>query len=113
MLTHRNFVSNCEQLGRTNRGCAKRSDVLLLVLPLFHIYVMNCAMNTYRRVGATSVIVRRFDPLLVLEHTEASLQYLPWRTADVHRLGEHAQRSVNMIFAPCARPFQAQRRSPP
>ena len=30
MLTHRNFVSNCEQLDRTDRGCAKRSDVLLL-----------------------------------------------------------------------------------
>jgi long-chain acyl-CoA synthetase len=67
MLTHRNFVSNCEQLDRTDRGCAKSSDVVLLVLPLFHIYAMNCAMNAYLRAGATIVLVRRFDPLPVLE----------------------------------------------
>jgi long-subunit acyl-CoA synthetase (AMP-forming) len=36
MLTHRNFISNCEQLDLTDRGRAKRSDVLLLFLPLFH-----------------------------------------------------------------------------
>ena len=70
MLTHRNLVSNCKQLDRTNRGCAKRSDVLLLVLPLFHMYAMNCAMNACRRVGATIVLVRRFDPLLVLEQIQ-------------------------------------------
>jgi long-chain acyl-CoA synthetase len=70
MLTHRNFISNCEQLDRTERGCAKSSDVLLLVLPLFHIYAMNCAMNAFLRAGATIVLVRRFDPIPVLEQLQ-------------------------------------------
>jgi long-chain acyl-CoA synthetase len=70
MLTHRNFLSNCEQMDRTDRGRAERSDVLLLVLPLFHIYAMNCAMNAYLRAGATIVLVRRFNPVLVLEQIQ-------------------------------------------
>jgi acyl-CoA synthetase (AMP-forming)/AMP-acid ligase II len=52
---------------RMQRGCAKESDVLLLVLPLFHIYAMNCAMNAYLRAGATIVLIRRFDAPQVLE----------------------------------------------
>jgi long-chain acyl-CoA synthetase len=67
MLTHRNLIANCEQMERMQRGCAKESDVLLLVLPLFHIYAMNCAMNAYLRAGATIVLIRRFDALQVLE----------------------------------------------
>jgi len=70
MLTHRNFIANCEQFSRTERGCAKESDVLLLVLPLFHIYAMNFGMNAYLRMGATIVLVRRFDALQVLEQIQ-------------------------------------------
>jgi long-chain acyl-CoA synthetase len=70
MLTHRNFIANCEQMDRMKRGCAKESDVLLLVLPLFHIYAMNCAMNGFLRAGATLVLVRRFDALQVLEQIQ-------------------------------------------
>jgi len=66
MLTHRNFIANCEQMDRMERGAAEDTDILLLVLPLFHIYAMNCAMNGFLRVGATIVLMRRFDPLLVL-----------------------------------------------
>jgi long-chain acyl-CoA synthetase len=70
MLTHRNFIANCEQMERMKRGPAEESDILLLVLPLFHIYAMNCAMNDFLRAGATLVLMRRFDPLLVLEQIQ-------------------------------------------
>jgi long-chain acyl-CoA synthetase len=109
MLTHRNFVSNCEQLDRTDRGCAKRSDVLLLVLPLFHIYAMNCAMNAFLRAGATIVLVRRFDPLLVLEQIQkhrcnifhgAPPMYIAW--VNTPTLGEYDLSSMRVAFSGAA-----------
>jgi long-chain acyl-CoA synthetase len=91
MLTHRNFIANCEQLDRMERGYAKESDVLLLVLPLFHIYAMNFAMNAYLRAGATVVLVRRFDALPVLEQIQKHrCTMFPGAPPDVHHLGEHS-----------------------
>jgi long-chain acyl-CoA synthetase len=96
MLTHRNFIANCEQLDRTERGCAKDSDVLLLVLPLFHIYAMNCGMNAFLRAGATIVLLRRFDTLQVLEQIQkhrctlfhgAPPMYIAW--VNTPTLGDH------------------------
>lgn len=70
MLTHRNFIANCEQFDRIERAQAKSSDVVLIVLPLFHIYAMNCAMNSFLRLGATIVLIPRFEPILVLEQLQ-------------------------------------------
>jgi long-chain acyl-CoA synthetase len=46
------------------------SDTILLVLPLFHIYAMNVCMNGGLRIGATLVLVPRFEPYAVLEQME-------------------------------------------
>jgi long-chain acyl-CoA synthetase len=109
MLTHRNFISNCQQLDLTGRGSAKRSDVLLLVLPLFHIYAMNCAMNAFLRAGATIVLVRRFDPLLVLEQIQkyrcsffhaAPPMYIAW--VNTPKLGEYDLSAVRTAFSGAA-----------
>jgi long-chain acyl-CoA synthetase len=114
MLTHRNFISNCEQLDLTDRGRAKRSDVLLLVLPLFHIYAMNCAMNAFLRAGATIVLIRRFDPLLVLEQIQkyrcnffhgAPPMYIAW--VNLPTLGDYDLSSVRVAFSGAA-PLPAQ-----
>jgi long-chain acyl-CoA synthetase len=70
MLTHRNFIANCEQFDRIERAQARSSDVVLIVLPLFHIYAMNCAMNGFLRLGATIVLIPRFEPILVLEQLQ-------------------------------------------
>lgn len=66
MLTHRNFIANCKQLDMISRACANESDIVLLVLPLFHIYAMNCALNSFLRAGATVVLIPRFEPIPVL-----------------------------------------------
>ena len=63
MLTHANVVSNVEQMvGREGEESVPREDDVILVhLPLFHIYGMNVLMNPAVRVGATQVVMGRFD----------------------------------------------------
>ncbi len=66
MLTHRNFIANCEQIERMDRVRFGPDDRLLLALPLFHIYAMNVGMNSCLRAGGSFVLVVRFEPEPVL-----------------------------------------------
>ncbi|MDQ2830444.1 MAG: long-chain fatty acid--CoA ligase [Chloroflexota bacterium] len=66
MLTHRNFIANCEQIERMERVKFGSDDVLLLVLPLFHIYAMNVGLNSCLRSGGSFVLVTRFEAEPVL-----------------------------------------------
>jgi long-chain acyl-CoA synthetase len=45
----------------------REDDVLLAVLPLFHIYALNVGLGSAIRVGASLVLVERFDPVATLE----------------------------------------------
>jgi long-chain acyl-CoA synthetase len=67
MLTHRNFIANCEQCSSLPGYEATEHDSTLLVLPLFHIYAMNVGMNVTFRVGGTVILLVRFEPVPVLE----------------------------------------------
>ncbi len=59
MLTHRNLVANIVQ---TNAAMPMRDDdVLIGVLPFFHIYGMTVIMNMGLWNGATIVTMPRFD----------------------------------------------------
>jgi acyl-CoA synthetase (AMP-forming)/AMP-acid ligase II len=59
MLTHRNLVSNLVQV----EGALAIDDgeIVLAVLPFFHIYGMQVLMNEFLSRGATIVTVPRFD----------------------------------------------------
>ena len=63
MLTHHNLASNVRQLlVRPGEAAAPGGDDVVLVhLPLFHIYGMNVLMNGAIGSGATQVIMGRFD----------------------------------------------------
>ena len=63
MLTHFNLTSNVEQmLDRADEASVPREDEVILVhLPLFHIYGMNVLMNPAIAVGGTQVMMGRFD----------------------------------------------------
>ncbi len=63
MLSHRALLANLEQLARLEHAVAGPDDVVLLVLPLFHVYGLNGALGTVVREGATGVLVDRFDPV--------------------------------------------------
>ncbi len=59
MLSHRNLVANVRQ---TNAIVDLREhDVMMAVLPFFHIYGMQVMMNCGLSVGATLVTMPRFD----------------------------------------------------
>ena len=59
MLTHRNLVANIEQV--LVPAELKDDDVLIAVLPFFHIYGMQVLMNCGLRAGATIITMPRFD----------------------------------------------------
>jgi acyl-CoA synthetase (AMP-forming)/AMP-acid ligase II len=59
MLTHRNLVSNVCQI-RPLQGM-QADDVILAVLPFFHIYGMTVLLNAALHARASLVIMPRFD----------------------------------------------------
>ena len=59
MLTHRNLVANVEQFDGIDDGTA--DDVLIGILPFFHIYGMTVIANAALRGGSTVVTMPRFD----------------------------------------------------
>lgn len=69
MLTHANLMANLDQMARTELA-ESENDVVFLALPLFHIYALNVILGLTLRVGATAVLVERFDPLGSLQLIE-------------------------------------------
>ena len=65
MLTHGNLLANHEQMGATKLAVGA-DDVILCVLPLFHIYALNVAMAYGLAQGGTLLLVERFDPVTSL-----------------------------------------------
>jgi len=67
MLTHRNLVSNvqmCESwLYKTRRG----EEVVLGVLPFFHVYGMTTVMNMSIMQGSKMILMPKFNPKDVLK----------------------------------------------
>jgi long-chain acyl-CoA synthetase len=62
MLSHGAMLANINALTKLRRPAAMTpDDRLLIVLPLFHIYGLNAALGLAARVGATSVLLERFD----------------------------------------------------
>ncbi|HET7530683.1 MAG TPA: AMP-binding protein [Mycobacteriales bacterium] len=67
MLSHRALLANVEQLSRIEPRVVAPDDVVLLVLPLFHVYGLNAGLGMTARAGATGVLAERFDPVETLD----------------------------------------------
>jgi long-chain acyl-CoA synthetase len=65
ILTHGNLRSNLEQ-ARNVADSVKATDVMLAVLPIDHIYGLNAIVGEALLVGASAVLVARFDPAQTL-----------------------------------------------
>jgi long-chain acyl-CoA synthetase len=63
MLSHRALLGNLDQCARIDPPVTSPDDVVLLVLPLFHIYGLNSALGAVAWHAATGVLVERFDPV--------------------------------------------------
>ena len=87
MLTHRALAANVQQLGRIQPPVVASDDIVLLVLPLFHVYGLNAGLGMTAYAGATGVLADRFDPVdtlaLVREREVSNLigappMYVAW-----------------------------------
>jgi acyl-CoA synthetase (AMP-forming)/AMP-acid ligase II len=82
MLSHYNLVANVYQLIGPGAALLKSSDNLLCFLPLYHIYGLNVALNPMLMMGATLVLMPRFNvaqvcSLLVEESITTTLMVPP------------------------------------
>jgi long-chain acyl-CoA synthetase len=81
LLTHRALLANIDQVARVEPPMIHADDVILGVLPLFHVYGLNAVLGGALRHAATLVVQRRFDPVgtldLVVEHRCTMLPVAP------------------------------------
>ncbi|HEV7754736.1 MAG TPA: AMP-binding protein, partial [Mycobacteriales bacterium] len=62
MLSHRAMLANLDQCAQIVPPVLATDDVVLMVLPLYHIYGLNPGLGMVARTGCTGVLVERFDP---------------------------------------------------
>jgi long-chain acyl-CoA synthetase len=62
MLSHFNLVANIFQCIAPNATDFRPSDVILCFLPLYHIYGLNVILNPVLTLGATLILMPRFQP---------------------------------------------------
>jgi long-chain acyl-CoA synthetase len=102
MLSHRALLANLDQCRALEPTPMRADDVVLLVLPLFHIYGLNTGLGMVAATGATGVLAERFDPLATAELVRAENvtnipgappMYVAWAAADAY----DALRGVRML----------------
>jgi len=76
MLTHRNLVADVLQCVSWNCDAVRGKERMFAVLPFFHVYGMTVAMNEAIELGATIIMLPRFN---VDEALEAINLYQPTR----------------------------------
>lgn len=62
VLTHRALLANVEQTAAVEPSVVDADDVVLGLLPMFHIYGLNAVLGQAVRQGARVVLVDGFDP---------------------------------------------------
>jgi long-chain acyl-CoA synthetase len=71
MLSHRALLANLAQLRSLDPPAVLEDDVVLVVLPLFHVYALNAALGMAVATGARSVLLPKFSPMAALDVVEA------------------------------------------
>jgi long-chain acyl-CoA synthetase len=67
MLSHRALLANIEQVAAVEPPMMHGDDVVLGVLPLFHVYGLNAVLGGVLRHRARLLLVERFEPEAVLD----------------------------------------------
>jgi long-chain acyl-CoA synthetase len=70
MLTHRALLANIDQVAQVRPPMIHGDDVVLGVLPLFHVYGLNAVLGGVLRHRAKLVLADRFDPQGTLDLIE-------------------------------------------
>ena len=71
MLSHGNLLANLEQQSQIPEDRVTPDDVLLLTLPLFHIFGLNVPLGLLMKNAASGVLLERFEPVATLREIES------------------------------------------
>ena len=72
VLSHANLLVNHDQVLAADPEAVVASDVVLAVLPLFHVMGLNVVLGLSLRAGASVVLEERFDPGRTLDTMEST-----------------------------------------
>jgi long-chain acyl-CoA synthetase len=61
MLTHQNLSANARQVARLDPDVGQTNDLILGVLPLFHVFANTCVLNRTVLTGGEIVMLPRFN----------------------------------------------------
>ncbi len=67
MLTHENLLANLGQMQQHPDHGVRPDDVVLGVLPMFHIFGLNVMLGLAMKAGASILLIERFDPASALD----------------------------------------------
>lgn len=67
MLSHRALLANLEQVAAVEPPAVRPEDVVVVMLPLFHVFALNAVLGQAVHQGARSVLVDRFDAVGTLD----------------------------------------------
>ena len=92
MLSHHNLVANIYQLIAPHGAPLTSSDTMLCFLPLYHIYGLNVALNPVLVLGATLVLMPRFNvPQLLGLLTAEGVTMMPTVPPALNALNQAAE----------------------
>jgi long-chain acyl-CoA synthetase len=92
MLSHYNLIANVYQLLAPNATQLSPADTMLCFLPLYHIYGLNVALNPMLVLGATLVLMPRFNvPQLLGLLTSESVTMMPVVPPALNALNQAAE----------------------
>ncbi len=106
MLTHRALLANIEQVARVQPPMIHGDDVVLGVLPLFHVYGLNAVLGGVLRHRAKLVLADRFDPQGTLDLIEdeacsvvpvAPPVFAHWDKPDQDRSEDHLEERLGPV----------------
>jgi len=66
-LSHGNFAANLRQMMSRPDQVTRPDDVSICVVPMFHVLGLNSILNLAMWVGATLILVERFDPASMID----------------------------------------------
>ena len=112
MLSHRALLANIEQVAQVDPPMITGRDVVLGVLPLFHVYGLNAVLGQVLRQCARLVLVDGFDPEGSLDIIEdEAISVVPGGAAGLRLLDGRA-RASRSGSGRCGWCSAARRRSP-
>jgi len=92
MLSHSNLVANVYQFLGPNATQLNAADTILCCLPLYHIYGLNVVLNPALMLGATLVLMARFNvPLMVQLLVNEAVTMMPLVPPAINALCQAAE----------------------